>query len=169
MATFDDARIAEILMGRRAVRVYPLPFAREIEVGVRLLSEQEIDEARLEAQRYVKKVNADVSVDGDFIERETRRQIVWRAFVDAADKERPFFASDALVRGLDAEMVTALFELYYEHQSWVSPLRNLDADGVKELADALGKASNAPALLLDCDSATLRSLCISMALALRST
>jgi hypothetical protein len=169
MATFADARVQEMLRGRKAVRVYSMPFAHEIEVGVRVLSDQEIDDCRLEAQRYVEKRGAKMDIDPDFLERETRRQIIWRAFVDAADRESAFFASDAAVRELDAEMVRSLFDLYSEHQVFVSPFRHLDAAGVKELAEALGKEHDARAYLADCGSDTLRSLCLTLASAVRST
>lgn len=169
MSTFDDARIREILLGRRNVRVYPLPFAPELRAGVRVLSEAEIDAARIEAQRYCKSVKADLDVDPDFLERETRRQIIWRSFVDADDRERPLFASDKQVRELDTEMVRALFDLYHEHHAWVSPLRTLTKEQTKELADALGKAEEPRVILIDCDSDSLRNLCISLASALRAS
>lgn len=169
MASYDDTRIREILMGRRNVRVYPMPFAPSVSVGVRLVPDDQIDFARVEAQRYAKKIGADLTVDPDFIERETKRQIIWRAFVDPANHEAPFFSSDAQVRELDAEMVRALFDLYYEHHAWVSPLRTLTAEQAKELADDLGKADDPRVLLLDFDSDTLRLLCISLASVARSS
>lgn len=169
MATFSDERVRAILQGRRNVRAYPLPFARDVEVGVRVLAEHEIDSARIEAQNYAKKVRADLDIDPDFLEREARRQIIWRAFVDPTDHERPFFASDREVRELDAEIVRALFELYYEHQAWISPLHRMNKEQARELADALGKAPEPRALLVDFDSDTLRSLCICLASAAHST
>lgn len=168
MAGFSDERVRAILQGRRNVRVYPLPFARDVEVGVRVLADHEFDSARVEAQGYAKKIRADLEIDPDFLEREARRQIIWRAFVDPADHTRPFFPSDKDVRELDSEILRALFELYYEHQAWCSPLRHLSQDQAKELADALGKAPEPRALLVDFDSDSLRSLCISLASALRS-
>jgi len=169
MSTYDDERIQSILRGRRSVRAYPLPFAPEVQVGVRALADQEIDDARLEAQRYCESRGAKMEIDPDFLERESRRQMLWRALTDPKDAERPFFPSDKHVRQLDAELIRALFDLYLEHQVYVSPLRSLDEAGVRELAETLGKESTTRAFLADCDSDTLRGLCLTLARAVLSS
>ena len=169
MATYSDERIREMIAGRRAPKTYELPLLDGVEASVRVLSEQEIDDARIEAQRYCVKREVNVEIDPDFLERETRRQMIWRAFRDPADTERKFFPSDGDVRGLDAELVRALFETYWEHQAHVSPLRTLDKQGVKELAEALGKAPDAAGSLRRFDYDTLLRLSLTLASTLRST
>lgn len=163
---FTDARISEMLAGRRAVRVYSLPFAEGIDIGIRVLSEKEIDDSRIEAQRYCKARGVDVDIDPDFLERETRRQMLWRALVNPADHSRPFFPADSQLRELDTELVRVMFEAYWEHQRWVSPLTVADEELAQKVAEALGKGP-APQLLTSFDPDTLRRLCISLALVLR--
>ena len=179
-----DDRVAAMLLGRRAIRVVPLPGFEPVEgeelptVGVRILLESELDETRIDAVQYVdliaKKHRLDarsmLEMDAEILDREVMRATVLRAFVEPLDgNEKPgaepkrFFESLARVRTLDSVILRAFFEVYLEHHDYVSPYRNLDEAGVKELADALSKGPNAAVSLALYDAATLRRLALSMA------
>lgn len=182
--TVRDERIAAMLLGRRAVRPVPVPGfeAREGEeqptVGVRILLESEIDEARLDAIQYVetqaKKRNLDsrhlLELDAELLDREVQRAIVQRAFVDVGSggdikpgqEPAKFFESLARVRMLDSVLLRWFFDVYLDHQNYVSPYRSLSEDAVRELADALSKEPMSPAILAQFDADSLRRLVLSL-------
>lgn len=149
-----DERIAAMLRGRRAVRMVPLPgFGEDSElvmVGIRVLTEEEIDAARAEATQYVRslatKYRLDVremlSVDAENLDREVQRQLVYRAFVDGSGEGEPklFFNGIGRVRQLDSVMQQTLFTMYLDHQNYVNPLRGMDEDDVAGLVEALKNA-----------------------------
>jgi len=171
---FNDERVSAMLRGRREVRSVPLPgfgaSDEPIMVGVRILTEQEIDEARAEAGQYVdalaKRYRLDardmLSIDSENLDREVQRQLVFRAFVDvdkqANGEHRPFFVAPQAVRQLDSVMQQTLFNVYLDHQNYVNPTRGMDEQEVAELVDALGKGQDLPALLGLYDAPTLRTL-----------
>lgn len=173
MPTFDDPHVREMLLGRRAVRAYPMPGAPDLKVGIRALPDREIDLARIEAQRYAKKLGAELDLDPEFLDREIMRQILARACVDPDARQgtepAAFFATTDDVRALDSVTIAALFRLYQEHQDHVSPLRRLSEKEVAEFVEALKKAPDAGRALSGFEHASLVSLCISMASALRSS
>lgn len=184
MTDFSDERIRAMLRGRREVRVLPMPGMSEdsdVMVGVRVLTEEEIDACRAEAVQYInalaKRYRLDgrdmLTVDGELLDREIERQLVFRAFVDPDKGEhadyQPFFKSPQGVRQLDSVMQRTLFHVYLDHQNYVSPLRGL-ADGEAEgLADALGKGQNAKVALGLFDAPTLRTLVHTLAARLASS
>lgn len=171
MASFSDERIAAIVNGRRSVRrIHFAPLACDI--GVRPLTDFEIDAARLEASRYVKKNAADLDIDPEFYDREVRRQMIWRSIVDPdspAESPAPFFPSDADVRKLDAAMVHLLFAAYLETQEEIVPSSTLTEEEVDALVDALGKGDGPDRLLIAYGPDTLRRCVRSMASRLRAT
>ena len=171
---FTDERVSAMLRGRRDVRLVPLPGfgddAEPVMVGIRILLEREIDEARAEAGQYVealaKRYRLDardmLSIDAENLDREVQRQLVFRAFVDT-DKQpngdyRPFFVSPTAVRDLDSVFQQTLFNVYLDHLNYVSPLRGLGEQEVEELVEALGKGQELPGLLGLYDAPTLRTL-----------
>lgn len=167
---FTSEHLQAILRGRREVRPVPFPGADGVRIGVRILVDEELDYARIEAQRYVKKLGVDLDVDPELLDREVERQVIWRAFVNVENPEHPaFFPSDRDVRSLDSVTVRALFNLYREHQEYVSPLIALDEGGQKALIDALGKGLDPEVAFSAFDSNTLRRLCLSMASQLRAS
>ena len=183
---WKDDRVSALLLGRRAVRVIPFPGsvseegAEPLLVGVRILLESEIDEARLDAAQYVKneagkrKLDAAelLSIDAELLDREVQRAIVFRAYVDAdtvsAKEVARFFQSIQAVRQLDSVIFRALFDVYLDHHNYVNPLRELSEPEVRELADALSKGQTERAFLALYDAASLRRLVLSLA-ALRAT
>lgn len=170
MARFDDEAIARFLRGRREVARIPFPGLPKTEVGVRILTDDQLDAARLSAAAYCKKRGADVSIDPEFFDRAVQREIVALAIVDPdapADEPRTFFASAEDVRQLDASILLTLWQSYLAHADAVSPLRKLDESEVRDLVEALGKGSPPAGLLSGLDAGSLRRLSISLALALR--
>lgn len=183
MADFSDERIRAMLRGRREVRVLPMPGAEDdsgLTIGVRVLTEEEIDAARAEAVQYVnalaKRYKLEgrdmLTVDGELLDREIERQLVYRAFVDPDQgdgKQHPvFFKSPLAVRQLDSVMHRTLFHVYLDHQNYVSPLRGLSDADAEGLADALGKGQNGKVALALLDAPTLRNLARTLAVQLQS-
>lgn len=169
MARFSDEQISAILLGPAKVSRVAFPLAPPesgIEVGVRVLTDQEIDAACVQAQEYFgdlcdKKqlsLKGFVDIDPDQLEREKQRQMIAVAFVDPDDPTKPFFAHPVQIRRLSSVVVQRLWDLYMDHLDAVNPYRNLDVEQVKELADALKKEPNSQALLADFARDTLCSL-----------
>jgi hypothetical protein len=181
---FTDPQIAAILRGTREFRSYAYPGTEgetAVRVAVRVLSDSEIDLARLQAQidlREIAKARgwdpvSMTDLDPDHFERIVERQIVWRAFYDAAtiSREKPelFFPTAKDVAEQGAPMVKRLFALYLEHQAFVAPLRTASEEEVRELGEALGKGHGSPVLLDALERSTLIRLLLSTASALRSS
>jgi hypothetical protein len=182
VGNFSDERIRAMLRGRREVRVLPLPGMPEdsdVTVGVRVLTEEEIDAARAEAVQYIntlaKRYRLDgrdmLTVDGELLDREIERQLVFRAFVDPDKGEgdyEPFFKTPQGVRQLDTVLQRTLFHMYLDHQNFVSPLRGLADPEAEGLAEALGKGQSGRVALGLLDAPTLRTLVHTMAAQLHS-
>lgn len=140
----DDPR--EALKKRLAAQLEPGDYTfpgTDVPIKVRLLAEREVDFAKIEAQRFAKKLNADLEIDPDFLDREIQRQIVWRSTFEPIAKEGklvPLFPSDAEVRDLDTVTVESLYQLYIEHQERRSVMRYLTQEQVDKLAAALRSA-----------------------------
>ncbi len=162
-----------MILGRRAVRVYQVPgFGAEI--GIRILADHEIDSARLAAQQHVasrcQKLRIDpekaIASDPELLDREIERQIVWRACVDpesaAKPQPDPFFPSDQDVRELDGALVRDLFNVYLDHQEYISPRLSLSAEEVDRALTEAGKGRLEVALRL-CEPDTLRLFVTSLA------
>ena len=183
MTDFSDDRVRDMLRGRRAVKVIPMPGTDEdsgILVGVRILTEEEVDAARLDAVQYVnslaKRARVDardmLSVDAELLDREIQRQLVQRSFLNPEKGEgdyKPFFPAPQAVRQLDTTLQQTLFHVYLDHQNYVSPLRGMGEAEVRELAEALGKEPTARARLGLYDAPTLRTLVHILAAQLESS
>lgn len=131
---------------------------------VRVLREHEMDAARIEAIEHVKRSRLDTIVDRDMtLNREVRRQVVWRAFFAAGgpeDEAPPFFPSDKDVRALDEDTVDRLFEVYLDHQAEIASAA-VPSDEVLDgaIATALESGDEAVAtLLVNLDARGLRAL-----------
>lgn len=172
---FSDEGIAAILSGADHYRKLPLPFAPDVIIAVRSLTDLELDHCRLEGQRrfraYVEKqgwspVEA-ADLDPDLIQRLVQREILINAFYDPDtledEKPTPFFASDTELVRLGSVRVNDLYEIYMEHQDAVNPSRHLPDDKIEELIERLGKGPATEATLIAFDQSTLRRCVISMA------
>ncbi len=170
----DDQRIQAMLRGRRSVRLVPFPGfgdqEEQLEIGVRILTEEEVDEARAEASQYVaglaKRYGVDaremLALDSETLDREVQRQIVTRAFLqpiaDAEGVRKRFFPAAQGVRQLDTVLQDTLFHLYLDHQNHVNPMHGITEEDAAEIVEALGKEPEPPALLGLYDVRSLRSL-----------
>lgn len=181
MPRFTDEDVTKILQGRRAVSrvAWPgRPEGSDLEVGIRSLSDQEIDACRVEAHGYLEQLckrgdvnlGAFVALDPDALDREQQRQVLAVACVDpdSGDKQTPFFDSAVQVRRLDSVAVARLWDAYQDHQDAVNPRHRLSEAEAKELADALGKEQTANIILAGYERASLCSLVRSLA-SLRGT
>jgi len=158
------ASIDAAIKARRAPASYPFPGIDSATVLVRLLSDREIDLARIEAQRYATRSKADLTLDPEFLEREVQRQIVWRALLDPEAREGghvPLFPSDADLRELPAAVIEALFRLYLEHQDRTCPMQRIEADKIPELTAAI--IANGSLALSQLEHGTLVRLAFSLA------
>lgn len=139
----------------------------EVPIKVRLLTENDVDNAKIEAQRFVRKIKADLEIDPDFLDREVQRQIVWRSMFEpiASNGELvPLYASDKDVRGLDTVTLEALWNLYLEHQERKSTYRHLDQAVIDQLAETVRATPAAAAFDLSrLDHPTLVRLVVSLA------
>lgn len=171
MASFSDERIAAIIRGRREVRrIHFAPL--NCDIGIRALTEAEIDAARLEAAAYFTKAKASIELDPEFLDREVRRQLIWRSVLDPdapGEDKPPFFPSDADVRKLDAAMVHLLFAAYLETQEEIVPSSTLSEEEVSALVEALGKEDTGERLLISYGPDTLRRCVRSLASHLRAS
>jgi hypothetical protein len=169
MAKFSDELVRAALAGRLAVSRYPFPGNPAIEVGVKLLTDTELDAVRLQAVVFAKSKNVDATLDPEFIDRAIHRETISRAFVDPDKPDEPFFASQHEVAQLDNLSVRSLHELYLAHHQSMDPLAFCPAEEVGALVEQLGKSESSAGILSLYDLPTLRSLVLSMALLLRET
>ena len=179
MGKFSDEAISKVLLGTAAVSRAPFPLSPPesgIEVGVRCLTETEIDSAQVEAQCYLEGLcrrsdlllKGFVDIDPEALEREKQRQMIARAFVDPDRTEEPFFASAVQVRKLTSVVIARLWELYMEHHDTVNPYYSLTREQAEELADAIKKELPGADLLAGFGRDTLCSLVRSLAAQLAS-
>lgn len=178
----SDERFRAILRGRREIRRVPLPGDDgdpPAEIGIRVLTEEEIDQCRAEAVQHVHlkaqtlkalKLSADALLDADpdLLEREQTRLMIYRATLDVDSIEaeggpQPFFVSPTAVRQADSVFVQTLWELYCAHQDYVNPIGSMGETEVEELIETLGKGQTAAKVVFgQCDAPTLRRLLLSM-------
>lgn len=169
MAKFSDEQVKAALAGRRVVRRYPMPGAEGVEVGVRLLSDAELDSVRLEAAEFVKKNKVETVIDPEFFDRAIHRETISRAFVDPDQPDDAFFGSQKDVAELDSLTVRSLYELYIAHHQAMDPYLFCPEEDVERLVEQLGKSESSAGLLSLYDAPTLRSFVLSLACKLRAT
>jgi hypothetical protein len=166
---FDDVAVQGILQGRRVIGRSFFPGSKEIEIGIRLLTDRDIDLARFEAQMYLnkqcKKVDLSLSefvnIDPESLDREHMRQVLLRAIVDPdspPERPRPFFSNIEEVRALDSVMVQQLWVQYVDWQDAVNPRFKLTEEEVEQLAANLKDEPTAKVILAPFEHATLASL-----------
>jgi hypothetical protein len=175
---FSDERVRAIIDSRRQPRIYPLPGADDdsgLSIAVRLLSSEEIDDARVEAVQYTQNLARRKQVDphelqwidGDPHQAEVQRQQLYRALfspdVEPGQARKPYFPSVAAIRQRDDGWVQMLYQLYLSHQRWCNPYFDLNQEQIKEAIDALKKTPDRRALLGLYDAHTLLTLADSMA------
>jgi hypothetical protein len=168
VARFSDESVRLALCSPQAPRRYPLPGNTKIEVGVKLLTDAEMDGVRLRAQDTAKRKKADLLIDGErFFERLIFREIIAAAFVDPDAEGVPFFADESEVARIDNHLVMQLYELYVAHAQSMDPYAYCPPEQIEELADTIKKSENAVGLVNLYDGPTRASLIVSLALRLR--
>lgn len=166
-----DERVQEMLKGRRAVRVVTVPGLEDdhpdVKIGLRVLTSDEIADAKINASQYVagvakeRRVSVDelVAIDPSLWDDEYDRQVLFRACVvaeaDQSGDREPFFDSPRHVGLFDGVWVQVLHLIYVEHQDYVNPTRSLSDEEARELADTLGKAASAGVMLSRYDAPSL--------------
>ena len=175
-------KAGSFLAGRRAIGRVPFPGAEddpELEIGLRILTESEVDEARLDSADYLRRLckarrfelERFIEADPEMLDREHQRAIVFRACVDpesdAADPAK-FFDTPAQVRRLDTLTLQRLYEAYLDWQDCVDPRVSLSESDARELAETLKKEPEARVILTQFAPDTLRALVRSLALRLAS-
>ena len=181
MAKFGDTEVGAILRGARAFGTYPWPGKPSVRVAMRVLTDGEVDDARLQAQvtlrdwskgRALDPVSV-VDIDPEHFTRQQMREVVFLATHDPDTTEslKPerFFLTPHDVRHLSTTEVQGLFDLYVQHQASVTPLREAGEEEVGELLEAMGKGPVVPALLADFERSTLLRLLLSMVSKLHAT
>ena len=162
MSSFDEIR--GTIAKRREPAVVSMPGNPTVDVGVRLLTEQQIDDAKLAAQRYTKERGADIDLDPEFYDREKVRQVLWRACVSAEQPDegkdrKPFFPSPRDLHQVDSQVVEGLFEAYVDLQHQRSVFVDPDDAVVERTADLMTRdESSANTLLSHYDAPALRML-----------
>lgn len=162
MAKYSDEAIRVALRGRQAVQRYPFPGKPDLEVGLKLLSDAELDGVRLEAVELCKRAKAELLADPEFLDRMIHRETVSRAYVDIDQPDEPFFSSQREVAELDNLTVRSLFELYKAHHEAMDPFLYASPEEVGSLVESLKKSSQPLAVLSLYDLSTLRHCVISM-------
>lgn len=166
---FSDQSVRAALAGRKAVRVYPLPGAEGVKVGLRMLTDGEMDSVRLRAQDYTSKRKCEFVLDPDFFDRAIQREAISCAYVDAENNEEPFFSSPDEVAEMDAPAVRACWELFVQHQMAMDPFAHCSREEVDELVALLGKSGDLEGLSRLFAPSTQWSFVLSMANVLRET
>lgn len=172
MPNVMDERVAAIIAYRRKPRVKRFP-PLECDIGIAMLSDSEVDAAKLAAQKYITEVKANLDIDPEFLEREKQRQVVWRAIVDPTTVEetppKPFFPSYRDVRDLDAALVNALWWAWSDTQEEMAPVTRIPEGELDLLVDAMSKGSGREEVLTLFAPDTLRALVRSLALRLSTS
>lgn len=161
MPKFADKDVSYALAGRQGVKSYPFPGLEGVMCGIRLLSEEQLDDVRTEAVAFCKTKQVDVSWDPDFLNRAIQRFTLLRAVLDPNDHER-FFNSQADIAKLDPHIVLTLYELYQTHAQAMDPLSYVSEEEVDALVAQLGKSPNPAAGLSLFDRRSLVSFLLSM-------
>lgn len=137
-------------------RPYPFPIpgidGMPTTVMVQLLADGEIDDARIEAARYVTKRKVDLAIDPEFFDRETQRQIVWRSMLLPEQDEhghRRLFPSDVDVRQLPSTAIEALHRLYLDHQDAVAPMQVVTDEQIEATVEVVKKGGSLVISTLD--------------------
>lgn len=119
-----------------------MPGAPGVKVGIRMLTDTEMDGCRLRAQEFVLKKKCELVIDPQFFDRAIHREVVAMALCDVDKTDEPFYSSPEQVAQDDASVVEACWELCVNHQVAMDPYRHCSPEEVEELVELLGKAGS---------------------------
>jgi hypothetical protein len=161
------SRLAALKSARRAVHVIPWPGgdpARD-QVGVRVLTVAEVQDAYWAAAAEVRRRNGGELARGRALRGEEEIQLLWRALVDPDDASATpalyATSADELRRHVTADERAMLAAAYLDWQREAAPVE-LSAEEFEALLEALKKAPRAD-LLTGCSSSMLRRLVLGLA------
>lgn len=173
MPTFSDAQIQEALGQRFKVKRYGLPGFDGQFVGIRALSDTEMDACRVRATEHVKKSKMaerlEIAVDPTFFDRALHREIVAASFRDPDNHEAFYFSKADDVAQFDAQTVLAMYEMFCMHQVSMDPYAYASEEEVTALVEQLGKPESDVESLSLFDARSLRSCLLSLASLHRAT
>lgn len=164
----DDAALRTAIGGRMKVKNYAFPGAPDSLVGIKLLTDSELDGCRVRAQEHVRKHKIEMLIDPEFFDRALHRETIAAAFRDPSDAEQFYFPRADVVAELDSMTVRALYELYITHHHSLDPYAFASEEEVIALSEALGKSETGAEHLSLFDAVSLRSLLLSMASTVRA-
>ena len=162
------AELSAALSARRAIHPYPFPGLEGHTVGIRTLSESELDMVRLEAARFCKGKAVEAVLDPEFFDRVVQRLTLLHACFDLEEKHGKFFATHEEVTQLGPHLFRSLYELYCAHVQSMDPLAYCTPEEVEVLVEQLGKSEIAAARLSLFDRPTLQSFALSLVNRLRA-
>lgn len=172
MAKFSDAELQEALGSRLKVRRYGIPGFEGRFVGIKALTDAEMDSCRVRATDHVKKhkmaLAVELAVDPGFFDRALQREIVAACCRDPDNEEEFFFSRGEDVAQLDNSTVLAFYQLFFLHQCAMDPYSAVSEEEVDALVEALGKSANAAESLSYFDLDSLRKSVLSLACRVRS-
>ncbi len=171
---FTDPRISALLSGRRAVRRVPFPGIDGSEIGIRILTAEEMIAARGEATQAVQSqadairidLGKQLVIDPELFDLEVQFAIVQRAVFEAETdkdgKHKPFFPSQSAVRAFPTDVVYRLYEAYRGLEEMADP-KPMTPEERDRIVDALKKTPDPEALSLAYPPNTVRRLLLFLA------
>ncbi|MFW6087076.1 MAG: hypothetical protein ACODAG_07725 [Myxococcota bacterium] len=133
---------ARILAGSRTVHLFRFPGSEGLQVGMRALSDVEMEDARIAARSALRARGAGSQAtrwDPSLLESEATRHVLFRATTDPEDVDRPFFGSPAELGELDEETISVLRTYQAVVQEAADPWRSLTDEDIRELSESLSK------------------------------
>lgn len=162
--------IRKLLAARRAPVATKLP-SSDIPCSMRLLSDREIDEAKIAAFKHLENKCKDEGVDvlrfltadPEAYDRERARQVVFRSTLQAPkdeedDEPARFFSSAEAVRELDSVVIAALLNVYEDVQDVRTAHREIPEATIEAFLDTTKEDRTFPGSLSTLDARTLRAL-----------
>lgn len=152
-STFEDLR--KILRGRKHYEIYDFPGTKDsdaLKIGIRVLSQNDVDTAYQIAEQKILFKNKDKKVDlaDASLNRELERQILYRSIISIPSEEEiesgeytKFFpSSETIGELLSIDEVSHLMQLYNSVQEKYSPVYSLkDEKDFENLVETLKKKS----------------------------
>lgn len=158
--------------GVRPIKIVQFPGERgeayKLQVGIYNLFDSETRSARIDAMEYLstklKLTEMHLARDPSLGEEEVKSQLLFRALRDAANPVMPFATDVQQLRDrITPDEREALFAAYLEFVDERSPMKHIKSSTeVDELISALSKPSLGERSLTSYDSASLRSIVMSL-------
>jgi hypothetical protein len=152
------SQLAQIKAGKRNIKIIDYPGVEGQQVALRVLSNQEIQDAVFSAEQLFKEQGFDVSrTNQDAYDDERSTQILARALREAENPNKPFAASAKELRGLlEKEEKELLLQEYTDFEQACSPRINKMSE--KEFEELWQSLKKSPQLSSVLNSSTLSGL-----------